>query len=436
MPEQTHADPATAPIGRAGAVVAGRRSRALLPLLAALGPGVMVMLADTDAGSVITAAQSGARYGYRLALWQLVLIPILYLVQEMTVRLGLATGKGHGALIRETFGARWAWLSAGTLFVACIGALITEFAGVAGVGTLYGIPRAVSIGVVAALLAWLVLGGRYRRVERIGIAIGSLELLFIPAALLAHPHLPAIASGLAHPWISEQSYVLLLAANVGAVIMPWMVFYQQAAVIDRTGTRRLPRPLRAARIDTMVGAVVTQVVMLAVLVAAAATIGRSHPGASLSTVGEIAHALTPALGARLAEILFGMGMLGAAMIAALVVSLAGAWGVAEVLGWRHSLSDRPRQAAGFYTLGLLGVLGGAVLVVLAPSLVALSVDVEIMNALLLPVVLGLLLLLERRALPPAWQMRGPRRAITYLLSALVIGLGLYVAAVTVVGTVR
>ncbi len=433
MPESTQIDVASAPTAQPAAPVAGRRPRRLLLLLAVLGPGLMVMLADTDAGSVVTAAQSGARYGYRLVLLQLVLIPILYLVQEMTVRLGLATGKGHGALIRETFGSRWAWLSAGTLFVASVGALITEFAGVAGVGALYGIPRPVSVGVVAALLAWLLLGGRYKRVERIGIAIGSLELLFIPAALLARPDPASIASGLAHPFVAEQGFVLFIAANVGAVIMPWMVFYQQEAVIDRTGTRPLPRPLRAARVDTMIGAVVTQLVMVAVLVAAAATIGRSNPGASLSTVGEIAGALTPALGARTANILFGMGMLGAAMIAALVVSLAGAWGVAEVLGWRHSLNDRPRQAAGFYALGLVGVLGGAMLVVFAPSLVSLSVDVEIMNALLLPVVLGFLLLLERRALPPSWRMRGGRQAITYLLSALVIALGLYVAVVTVQG---
>ena len=147
----------------------------------------MVMLADTDAGSVITAAQSGALYGYQLVASQVVLIPVLYLVQEMTARLGLVTGRGHGDLIRATFGSRWALLSAVTLFAACVGALVTEFAGLAGVGSLVGLPRAVSIAVPTLALVALVLAGGYRRVERVGIAIGALELLFIPAAVLAHP---------------------------------------------------------------------------------------------------------------------------------------------------------------------------------------------------------------------------------------------------------
>jgi Mn2+/Fe2+ NRAMP family transporter len=188
--------------------VAGRRRRRRW-LVAMLGPGLMVMLADTDAGSVITAAQSGAQYAYRLVATQLVLIPILYLVQEITVRLGLLTGQGHGALIRATFGARWALLSAGTLFVACLGALITEFAGLAGVGALVGLPRSVSIGVPAVALVLLILLGRYRRIEYVGIAIGALELLLIPAALMAHPHVHAVLQGLANPVGTDSAFLTL-----------------------------------------------------------------------------------------------------------------------------------------------------------------------------------------------------------------------------------
>lgn len=409
---------------------AGRRRATRL--LALLGPGVMVMLADTDAGSVITASQSGARYGYQLVATQLVLIPILYLVQEMTVRLGLVTGKGHGTLIREVFGRRWAIVSAVTLFVACVGALITEFAGLAGVGSLVGIPRPLSIGVPAVALAALVLLGRYRRVEIIGITVGALELLFIPAAVLSHPDGGAFLHGLAHPMRLDSGYLTLLAANVGAVIMPWMVFYQQGAVIDK-GRRGLPlrASLRSARLDTAVGSVITQVVMIAIIVATAATVGTRDPGADLTDIGSIATALVPFLGSTNAVLLFGLGMVGAAVVAALVVALAGAWGLSEVLGWRHSLNDSLRRSIGFHLLAVLATVAGAVLVIVWPDLVGLSVGVEVMNACLLPVVLGFLLVLERRALPPELRMRGLWRVATYALTGVLIALGLYTVVQTV-----
>jgi Mn2+/Fe2+ NRAMP family transporter len=399
-------------------------------LLALIGPGLMVMLADTDAGSVITAAQSGARFRYALVLPEILLIPVLYLIQEMTVRLGLTTQLGHGALIRRTFGQRWALVSAATLFVACVGALVTEFAGVAGVGTLVGLPRWLSVGGLALALAALVLLGRYRRVEHVGIAVGALEMLFIPAALLAHPHVGAILHDFSHPLHLGNGYATLLAANVGAVIMPWMIFYQQEAVIDK-GRRglSLPSALRSARFDTAIGALITQVIMIAVVVASAATLGMSQSGHSLNSVGEIASALTPFLGHREAVVFFGLGMIGASVVAALVVTLAGAWGVSEVLGWRHSLNDSPARAVGFYSLAVGGTFFGVVLVLAVPNLVNLSVDVEVMNACLLPIVLGFLLALERRSLPSELRMRGVRRGATYAFTLLVIVFGLLTAIV-------
>ncbi len=382
------------------------------------------MLADTDAGSVITAAQSGATFRYVLILPELLLIPVLYLVQEMTVRLGLATKRGHLALIRDVFGEGWATVAAVTMLVACVGALVTEFAGVAGVGALVGLARWQTVSISALALIALVLLGRYRRVEHVGIAIGALELLFIPAALAAHPHLGQIAHDLARPWSGGGGFATLLAANVGAVIMPWMVVYQQTAVTER-GRRGLDpaRALRAARVDTAVGAVLTQVIMVAVVVASAATLG-GRAANPLRSVGEIAAALTPFLGRSRAVLFFGLGMIGASIVAALVVSLAGAWALSEARGWRHSLNDSPTRAPGFYALAVGGILAGAALVLAAPNLVNLSVDVEILNACLLPIVLGLLLALERRALPTALRMRGARRVVTYALVGVIIALGL------------
>jgi Mn2+/Fe2+ NRAMP family transporter len=164
-----------------------------LPFLAVFGPGIVVMLADTDVGSIITAGQSGVQWGYRLLLLQFLLMPILYIVQELTVRLGIFTGRGHGELIRSAFGPVWAWVSATGLAVATAGALLTEFSGVAGVGDLYGIPRAVTLPLAAAALLAIVLTGSYRRVERAAIIIGLFEFAFFGVAWAARPDPASLA---------------------------------------------------------------------------------------------------------------------------------------------------------------------------------------------------------------------------------------------------
>jgi len=394
-----------------------------LGFLAVWGPGLVVMLADTDAGSVITAAQSGSQWGYRMILPQVILIPILYAVQEITVRLGIVTKHGHGALIRARFGRWWALLSATTLFASAVGALLTEFAGIAGVGALFGIAPSVTVPIATVFLISLALTGSYVRVERIGIALGLAELAFFVAVLLSHPHPSAVWHGLGSLPLGHSGYLLLVAANVGAVIMPWMIFYQQGAVIDK---QLSAATIRHARADTAVGAVLTQLIMIAVVVAVAATLGAHDPGAALNTVGQISDALTPYLGHLGGRVLFGLGMLGAALVAAIVSSIAGAWGLAEVFGWKHTLNERPsRQSAKFYLCYALAHLVGAAVVLASVDLIGLSVDVMVMNALLLPIVLGFLLLLEAKALPPEWRMRGPRKYTTWFLCALVIGFGLY-----------
>ncbi len=392
-------------------------------LFAVWGPGLVVMLADTDAGSIITASQSGAQWGYRMVLPQLILMPILYVVQEMTVRLGIVTKQGHGALIRERFGRGWAWLSAFTLFASAIGALLTEFAGVAGVGELFGVSRWVSIPVATTALLALALTGSYRRVERIGLVIGSAELAFLVAMLMARPEPKALFDGLKSMPLGNSSYLLLVAANVGAVIMPWKIFYQQGAVVDK---HLSVATIRQERHDTAAGAVLTQLIMIAVVITVGATIGTHNGGATLETVGDISQALTPYLGHLGGTVLFGLGMLGAALVAAIVASLAGAWGLSEVFGWRHTLNERPsRTTAKFYITYALAHVIGAALVLASVDLINLAVDVEVMNALLLPIVLGLLLALEAKALPEQWRMRGLRKYTTRALCFVVMGFGLY-----------
>jgi Mn2+/Fe2+ NRAMP family transporter len=390
--------------------------------LAVFGPGLVVMLADTDVGSVITAGQSGVQWGYRLLALQLLLIPILYVVQELTVRLGIFTGRGHGELIRDSFGPVWAWISAAGLAVATAGALLTEFSGVAGVGEMFGVSRAITLPLAAVGLLAIVLTGSYRRVERAAIAVGLFELAFFGVAWAAHPDLPTLAAQSVSIPVRDPGYLYLVAANIGAVIMPWMIFYQQSAIADK---RLRPEHYTAARWDTAIGAVVTQLVMAAVLIAAAATIAPNAPTATLATVGDLSRALTPLLGPNVGRIVFGAGVLGAGLVAAIVASLALAWGLGEVAGYRRSLEHHPFEARWFYAVYAVCVAGGAAVVGVAPDLVSLNVGVQVMNALLLPLVLGFLILLAVRALPRELRLRGWYLKLVVVIAAITCALGVW-----------
>jgi len=390
-------------------------------IVAVAGPGIVVMLADTDAGSVITAAQSGAQWGYRLLLLQVILIPILFMVQELTVRLGIVTGTGHAEAIRRHFGAGWAWASVGTLVVACIGALLSELSGLAGVGLLYGVPVWVTMTVVITGLILMAYTGSYVSVERIAIAIGAFELVFIVVAWRAQPDAAAVISGSFSIPLHDSKYLYLVAANIGAVIMPWMVFYQQSAIVEKRLTRS---DLPAARWDTAVGAVVTQVIMAAVLIATAATVGRARQDAPLDTVQQIAQAVTPVLGERSGKLLFALGMTGSALVATVVVTLTVARTIGELLRVNHSLDHTPREAPWFYGTYTVALVAGALVVGSGVNLVALSIGVQVMNALLLPFVLGFLFLLARR-LPEPHRLRGAYALVVALVIALAAGFGVF-----------
>jgi Mn2+/Fe2+ NRAMP family transporter len=396
------------------------RGRRWMLLTVAIGPGLMVMLADTDAGSVVTAAQSGARFGYRLLPLEVLLVPVLYLVMELTVRLGLTTGKGHAELIKARFGRGWAVFSVGLLLVTSVGALVTEFAGIAGVGSIVGLPPQLVVPGAAAVLLLVVVSGSYRRVELIGIGFGLFELAFLVAAIRAHPDPGSLAGSLTmgQP-LGNSAYLTLVAANVGAVVMPWMIFYQQAAILDKGITIR---DLRFARINTAIGAVVTQVIMIAVLVATGASLFHRSSG-SLNTVAQVSTALTSSLGAAGGRLAFAMGVAGAALVAALVVSLGAAWAFAEVAGKPRSLNRKVRQEPLFYGV-FTGAVGlSAVLVLTSGSLVGLAIAVEVLNALLLPIVLIFLIVLAWTTLPAAHRLRLWEKALLLLVTAAVVGMG-------------
>ena len=374
----------------------GSGKRFLL-MLSAMGPGIVVMLADTDAGSIITAAQTGAQWGYKLIGLMLILIPILYIVQELTTRIGIVTKKGHGELIEETFGKGWAWLSVCTLFVSTIGALITEFSGIMGVGLLFGVSKWITVPLAVAALILLSVTGKYKVVERVAIVVGAFELVFIPAMIFAKPDYTSVMMSLvgSQP-LNSSAYWLMISANVGAVIMPWMVFYQQGAVVDKGLTEK---NLKASRIDTIFGSIITQLICCVVMIAVAATIGMKDPNASLNTVQQISQALTPFLGEATGKILFAVGLTGAALVAAIVVTLASSWGFGEIFKKPSSLNCKWSEAPAFYIFYSTLLIIAGIIVLSGIPLVPLTLGVEILNTVLLPIVLGFLIALAWKVLP-------------------------------------
>ena len=309
-----------------------------------------------------------------------------------------------------------------TLIVACLGALLTEMGGLAGIGVMMGVPTWATMTLAVVTLTLVALTGSYLSVERIALAAGAFELSFLLVAWLARPTAgEVVAQALSIP-VTNPRYLFLVSANIGAVIMPWMVFYQQSAVVEKGLT---PADLPAARADTAIGSILTQLIMAAVLLAAAAVLARGSSDIALDTVGQIADALTPRSRRTSAgRLVFGLGVAGAAIVAAIVVTLTAARTLGELVGFRHSL-DRPlREAPWFYVVYALTLLAGAAVVLSGVNIVSLSVGVQVMNALLLPIVLGFLFLLARR-LPDPYRLRGPWAVVVALIMTVTTVLGLY-----------
>jgi Mn2+/Fe2+ NRAMP family transporter len=403
-----------------------------LKYLAAAGPGLIVAFADTEAGSVTTAATSGAQYGMKLVLLQLLLIVPLFVVQEMTVRLGTVSGRGHAALIRERYGLGWAWISLGTMLVTNVAALITEFIGVAGAALIFGLPPAPLVIIAATVLIGVALSGRYRNAEYFALGLCLLELLFIPAAFAAHPSWMSIVHNgiLGSQPLNDRGYLLLVAGNIGAVIMPWMIFYQQSATVDKALTIE---DLPMARLDTAIGAVATQLIMIAIIVTTAATLFVHHE--SVSDAAHAALALVPLTGAHWAGAAFGAGLLGAAMIGALVVTLATAWAFGEAFRWPCSLDTNCSEAKRFYGLyAVLVIISAGVVLIPGLPLIRITINVMAFNAFVLPIVLGFLLVMANDK-----KILGDRvnswigNVIAFGVSIVCVALGLWLAVVTFTG---
>ncbi len=397
----------------------GLRARRLLRVI---GPAWIVMLADVDAASVLTAAKAGTDFGYAMLLPIFALVPILYLVQEMTARLAIGTGLGHAELIRERFGLHWGMVSVTSMVVVDLLAYIAEFAGIVLGASLIGIPAGPAVVAALALHTVIVLSGSYRRFEVATLVLSLALFAFVGLAFAAGPDPAALLGGFSpiQPF-DRPGYLDLVVATVGAVVMPWMLFYQQAATVEK---RLGPEDLRAARWETFIGAIGSEVLMAAIVIAAAAAVGTGVAGEAVA--GGLA---LPAGLASLAQgvpgVLIAIGMIGAGLLAAVVISLSSAWAWSELLHWPHSLNLSIRRAPGFYILYLVEVVPAAIIALVAQNLVSVVIDAMILNVLVLVIPLTFLVRLsgDKTLLGP---LAASRRysAVLWIMTAGLLALGL------------
>jgi Mn2+/Fe2+ NRAMP family transporter len=393
-----------------------RRASAPLALLAVLGPGLLAGLSDDDPAGVTTYSILGADYGYRL-LWVLLLSTVaLILFHELGARMGIVTGQGLAGLIRQRYGVRTAAGGLLALVMANVGTMCAELAGVAAALELAGVTRYLSVPLAALGVSLLVLRGSFKRVEHVLLALSAVFVAYIVSGLLAHPDWGAAAHGLFVPSLPGSREALLAAtATVGTTLAPWGLAFIQSYAIDK---RLTPADLRLERVDVAVGAVLTGVIGLFIIVACAETLHAE--GRSIDDARDAAAALAPLAGS-LASTLFGAGLLGAALLAAAVLPLSTAYSVSEAFGYEAGLDDSFAQARIFY-LTFVAVVVVAVAVVLVPGapLIPILFLSQALNAiLLLPLLVLSYGIATDRVLMGDHALSGPGRVATLAVIALV-----------------
>ena len=404
--------------------------RRLVTFLAIVGPGLIVMVGDNDAGGVATYAQAGQNYGYSLLWVLLLLIPVLIVNQEMVVRLGAVTGVGHARLIIERFGKFWGAFSVGDLFLLNFLTIVTEFIGVSLALRYFGVSPYVSVPIAAAVLIAIAVSGSFRRWERAMFLFIAASVVLLPLLLLSHPHYGSIGYHFVVPGIQggvSSDAILLIIAIVGTTVAPWQLFFQQSNVIDK---RITPRFIGYERADTSLGAVVVVVGAAAILIVAVFAVrGTGLAGHFTDALG-VANALgasSRALGA-----LFAIVLLDASIIGAAAVTLSTSYAFGDVFGIRHSLHRKFRDARPFYASygAMIAVAAGIVLIPGAP-LGLLTTAVQALAGVLLPSASVFLLLLCNDP-----QVLGPWMNHRWLniLASVIIGVLLALSGTLVVTT--
>jgi Mn2+/Fe2+ NRAMP family transporter len=403
----------------------------LKTLLAIVGPGLIVMVGDNDAGAFSTYGQAGQNYGTKLLWTFLLLIPVLYVNQEMVLRLGAVTGVGHAKLILERFGRFWGAFSVIDLFILNALTIVTEFIGITLAAGYLGVPKVIAVGLAALVIVASAMTGSFRRFERIAMIFCIGSLLLVPVYVLAHPGTSQMASGFFIPSMPGGSgqlatVMLLIIGIVGTTVAPWQLFFQQSYVIDK---RITPRFIRYEKVDLVIGIGIVVIGGAALMGATAAAFSGTAAAGHYTDAAGLAAGLSAYAG-KAAGALFAVALLDASMIGAFAVSLSTAYALGDVLGLKHSLHRGARQAKGFYVMyaALIGLAAAVVLIPGSP-LGLLTEGVQVLAGVLLPsATVFLLLLCNDKAVLGPWVNGRRTNAFAGGVIALLITLSLVLTA--------
>jgi Mn2+/Fe2+ NRAMP family transporter len=399
-----------------------------LTFLMVFGPGLIVMEADNDAGAVSTYVQSGAQYGTRLLWLLLLLLPICYFVQEMVVRLGIATGQGHAAMIYRRFGKWWGRFSLADLLLVNFLTLVTEFAAIALALDKMGVSPKLGVPIAAVGLAALVLTGSYRRWERIVVFLCLLDMAWFAIAIGVHPAAGDVLRHVIVPSLPAGGLtagrLFLVIAIVGTTIAPWQLFFQQSCVADK---RLRFSDLNWARLDTLVGAVFTIVVAGCMMLAGNAAFQRHW---DFTDPAHMAVQLGGVFGPVLKNAILLL-MINAAVLGTTTISLSSAWAYGEVRGWPHSLQKPIREAPAFYGVYALCVMAAAGLVLIPGAPLQLIIlSVQVLAGLMLPsaIIFLQLLLNDKEVLGEKFANKTWNNVVNWSIVILLFVLSLLLAA--------
>lgn len=388
----------------------GRMKRRAIILAAVVGPGIITMVADNDAGGISTYAHTGAVTGFNLLWIFLILLPMVYFIQEMTVRLGAVTKRGHAEAIFDAFGPAWGWFSIFDLALINWLTLVTEYIGMTQAMRIFGIPEWITCLGVTALMFGIVMSGKYWTFEKITFVFCLFNLVYIPAAIWAMQTgnvaegWAAVGRGFFWPnlrgSLPGETMMMLILANIGTTITPWQIFFQQSAVVDKGMD---VRDMKLGKLDTLFGALLTCLVAAFIVIATAGVFYYNPPSnggpivvdSAAQTAQMMPHVMPHHHMGDWAKVLFAIGLFDAGLLGALCISLSTSWAVGEVFGWAHSLNKSVRDAPWFYIvyLGMLASAGLVSLVSSTPVQNTITIFVQVVAVTLLPVVLVFLILM-------------------------------------------